>query len=210
MATILASMLVGYLLGSIPSGVWLGRAFKGIDVREHGSKSIGATNVFRVLGAKMGIAVLIIDIGKGFFACLIASRINFGDTLLTVNQLAIIGGLMAVFGHLFPAFARFRGGKGVATGAGILLFLAPLEIAFALIVFAATLLLTRYVSLGSIMAVVFFSSVILIEKYHFGYPLGNEMTGLAFVIFFLIIISHRANIRRLLQGKENKLGAKAR
>jgi glycerol-3-phosphate acyltransferase PlsY len=205
MVSTLAAIVIGYIFGSIPSGVWLGRAIKGIDVREHGSKSIGATNVFRVLGAKLAIAVLLIDIAKGFFACYLAARINFGDTLLTSNQLAIIGGLAAVLGHLFPVFARFRGGKGVATAAGILLFLAPLEIAFALIVFAVTLALTRYVSLSSILAALFFSSAILIEKYHFGYPLGNEMTGLAFIIFILIIFTHRANIQRLLQGKENKL-----
>ena len=208
MATILAAILVGYLLGSIPTGVWMGQAFKGIDVREHGSKSIGATNVFRVLGAKLAIIVLLIDIAKGFFACYLAARINFGDTLLTSNQLAIIGGLAAVLGHLFPAFARFHGGKGVATAAGILLFLAPLEMVFALIVFAVTLALTGYVSLGSILAALFFSAAILIEKYHFGYPLGDEMTGLAFLIFILIIFTHRANIQRLFQGKENKLGVR--
>jgi glycerol-3-phosphate acyltransferase PlsY len=204
MVTILAAILVGYIFGSIPTGVWMGQAVKGIDVREHGSESIGATNVFRVLGAKLAIAVLLIDIAKGFFACYLSSRINFGDTLLTSNQLAIIGGLAAVLGHLFPIFARFRGGKGVATAAGILLFLTPLEIAFALVVFVVTLALTRYVSLGSILAALFFSSAILIEKYHFGYPLGDEMTGLAFLIFILIILTHRANIQRLLHGKENK------
>jgi glycerol-3-phosphate acyltransferase PlsY len=208
MATILLVAIIGYLLGSIPSGVWLGKAFRGIDIREHGSKSIGATNVFRVLGAKLAIAVLLIDVAKGFVACLIASRINLGDTLLSTNQLAMIGGLLAIVGHLFPIFAQFRGGKGVATGAGMLLFLAPLEIAFALLVFIVTLILTRYVSLGSILATFLFSLSIILQRYFYRYPLGDEMVGLAILLLFLILFTHRANIDRLMHGKENKLGAK--
>jgi acyl phosphate:glycerol-3-phosphate acyltransferase len=208
MATILLDAIIGYLLGSIPTGVWLGKAFRGIDIREHGSKSIGATNVFRVLGAKLAIAVLLIDVAKGFMACLIASRINLGDTLLSSNQLAMIGGLLAIVGHLFPLFARFRGGKGVATGAGMLLFLAPLEIAFALLVFIVTLILTRYVSLGSILATFLFSLSIILQKYCYYYPLGDEMVGLAIFLLLLILFTHRANINRLMHGKENKLGAK--
>jgi acyl phosphate:glycerol-3-phosphate acyltransferase len=208
MITILLVALIGYLLGSIPSGVWIGKTFRGIDIREHGSKSIGATNVFRVLGAKLAIAVLLIDIAKGFFSCLIASKINLGDILLSPNQLAIIGGLFAIIGHLFPLYAGFRGGKGVAAGAGMLLFLAPLEIAFALIVFAITLALTRYVSLGSILATLFFSISIIFQKYARHYPLGNEMVGLALFLLLLILFTHRANINRLLHGKENKLGTR--
>ncbi len=209
MITITINALMGYFLGSIPTGVWTGRVFRGIDIREHGSKSIGATNVFRVLGARLAVGVLVIDIAKGFFAAYFGSKINLGDTLLTTGQLAMIAGLAAIIGHLFPLFARFRGGKGVATGAGMLLFLAPLEVAFALIVFVVTIAITRYVSLGSILAACFLSISLIIQKYAYHYPLGNEMIGLAAFILILILLTHRANIGRLMQGTENKLGAKA-
>jgi glycerol-3-phosphate acyltransferase PlsY len=209
MLSILLSAIAGYILGSIPTGVWAGRISGGIDIREHGSKSTGATNVFRVLGARIAIAVLAIDIAKGLLAAYLGSRLNLGDTLLTANQLALIAGIMAIMGHLFPLFAGFRGGKGVATGAGILLFLAPLEILFALLIFTITLAVTRYVSLSSILATLFFSLSLLIQKYIYHYRLGSEMVGLSVFMLILILLTHRANIVRLLRGEENKLGAKA-
>jgi glycerol-3-phosphate acyltransferase PlsY len=209
MLSILLSALAGYVLGSIPTGVWAGQIFRHMDIRKHGSKSTGATNVFRVLGARIAIGVLLIDIAKGFFAAWLGSHLNLGDTLLTGNQLGLIGGILAIIGHLFPLFARFRGGKGVATGAGILLFLAPLELLFALIIFGITLALSRFVSLSSLLAALFLSSSLLIQKYALHYDLGNEMVGLAIFILILIPLTHRANIVRLLRGEENKLGAKA-
>ncbi|HBZ00800.1 MAG TPA: acyl-phosphate glycerol 3-phosphate acyltransferase [candidate division Zixibacteria bacterium] len=200
--------MIGYLFGSIPTGVWVGKIFRGIDIREQGSKSTGATNVYRVLGIRLAIVVLLIDIAKGFFAAYLGSKIYLGDTLLSPNQLAMIAGILAIVGHLFPLFAGFHGGKGVATGAGMLLFLAPLEVAFALVIFIVTVALTRYVSLGSILAALFFALSILIQKYLSHYPLGNEIIGLSLLILVLILYTHRANIRRLIQGTENKLGAK--
>jgi len=208
MVTIIFSAIIGYLFGSIPTGVWVGKIFRGIDIREQGSKSTGATNVYRVLGIRLAIVVLLIDIAKGFFAAYLGSKIYLGDTLLSPNQLAMIAGILAIVGHLFPLFAGFHGGKGVATGAGMLLFLAPLEVAFALVIFIVTVALTRYVSLGSILAALFFALSILIQKYLSHYPLGNEIIGLSLLILVLILYTHRANIRRLIQGTENKLGAK--
>ncbi len=208
MATVIVALATGYVLGSIPSGVWLGRAFKGIDIREHGSRSIGATNVFRVLGAKLAIVVLIVDIAKGFLSCYLASHLDLGDTVLTSGQLAVIAGLAAIMGHLFPIFARFKGGKGVATVAGMLLFLTPLEVGFTLVVFVLTVAITRYVSLGSILGAIFFSSSVLIERYCLGYTHGDEISGLAVLLVILVLFTHRANIHRLLTGTENKLGAK--
>ena len=208
MATIIVALAIGYLLGSIPSGVWVGKAFKRIDIREHGSRSIGATNVFRVLGAKVAVAVLIADIAKGFLACYLASHIDLGDTVLTSGQLAVIGGLAAILGHLFPIFARFKGGKGVATAAGMLLFLTPLELGFALVVFVMTVAITRYVSLGSILGSIFFSSSVLIERYYLGYTHGDEISGLAVLLVIFVVFAHRANIQRLLSGTENKFGVK--
>jgi glycerol-3-phosphate acyltransferase PlsY len=209
MVTILAVILFGYLLGSIPTGVWAGLALKGVDIRQHGSKSTGATNVFRVLGAKLAIGVLLVDVAKGFAAAYLGSRLNLGDTLLTPNQLAMIAGVAAILGHLFPIFARFKGGKGVATGAGMLLFLAPLEVGFAILIFIVVVWLTRFVSLGSLLAASFISISLILEKYYFLYPLGDEMTGLAIVLLAIIIFTHRANIGRLLHGRENRFGAKA-
>ncbi|HBC45960.1 MAG TPA: acyl-phosphate glycerol 3-phosphate acyltransferase, partial [candidate division Zixibacteria bacterium] len=168
----------------------------------------GATNVYRVLGIRLAIVVLLIACAKGFFAAYLGSKIYLGDTLLSPNQLAMIAGILAIVGHLFPLFAGFHGGKGVATGAGMLLFLAPLEVAFALVIFIVTVALTRYVSLGSILAALFFALSILIQKYLSHYPLGNEIIGLSLLILVLILYTHRANIRRLIQGTENKLGAK--
>ena len=209
MLSILVSAITGYLLGSIPTGVWAGHLFRHIDIREHGSKSTGATNVFRVLGAKIAIGVLLIDIAKGFFAAYLGSHVDLGDTLLTPNQLALVAGVFSILGHLFPVFAGFRGGKGVATGAGVILYLAPLELLFAVLIFAITLALTRYVSLGSLLAAIFLSLSLLVQKYILHYPLGDEMIGLAVFILILIPLTHRANIGRLLHGKENKLGARA-
>jgi len=204
--TIIAVVAIGYIFGSIPTGIWLGKALKGIDIREHGSKSMGATNVFRVLGWKLAVVALFIDIAKGFFAAFIASGINLGDTMLTSYQLALIAGLAAITGHLYPLFANFKGGKGIATGAGLLLYLAPLELGFAVSVFILTVLISRYVSLGSLLAVAFFSISIILERIYFDYPHGDEMLALAVLILILVIYTHRSNIKRLVRGEENRFG----
>lgn len=206
MVTIIAVVAIGYIFGSIPTGIWLGKALKGIDIREHGSKSMGATNVFRVLGWKLAVVALIIDIAKGFFAAFIASRINLGDTMLMPYQLALIAGLAAVVGHLYPLFANFKGGKGIATGAGMLLYLTPLELGFAVLVFILTVLISRYVSLGSLLAAAFFSISIILERIYFDYPYGDEMLALAVLILILVIYTHRSNIKRLVRGEENRFG----
>lgn len=208
MVTIIVVAAVGYLLGSIPTGVWLGKAFKGIDLREHGSGSMGATNVFRVLGWRLAVLTLIIDVAKGFLAALLASKINLGDIALLPRQLALIGGLTAIIGHLYPVFAKFKGGKGIATGAGMLLYLVPLELGFAVLVFVLTVVITRYVSLGSLLASTFLALAIIMERYYLGYPYGEEMITFIILLFAAVIFTHRSNIKRLLQGNENKLGAK--
>jgi len=206
--TILVVAAVGYVLGSIPTGVWLGKALKGLDLREHGSGSMGATNVFRVLGWKLAVLTLVVDVAKGFLAAFIASKINLGDIGLLPRQLALIAGLMAVIGHLYPIFARFKGGKGIATGAGMLLYLLPLELGFAVLVFILTVLITRYVSLGSLLAAAFLAAAVILERYYLGYPHGDEMIAFVFILLLAVLFTHRSNIKRLISGKENKLGAK--
>jgi len=201
-------MALGYLLGSVPTGVWLGKTIKGIDLREHGSGSTGATNVFRVLGWKLAVLTLLVDVAKGFLAAFFASMINLGDIALLPRQLALVAGLAAIVGHLYPLFAKFKGGKGIATGAGMLLFLVPLELGFAVLVFILTVLITRYVSLGSLLASTFLALIIILERFHLGYPHGDEMIVFVFILVLAVLLTHRSNIKRLVNGNENKLGVK--
>ncbi len=200
MAEITAAMLLSYLLGSVPSSVWMGRIFRGIDLREHGSGNAGATNAFRVLGKPIGIAVLILDMGKGFLA---VQTIHFQDHFETGSSgwilLSIVLGLMAVTGHIFPVFARFRGGKGVATVAGAGLAIHPWAALSAMGVYLVVFLLTRLSALGSLIAalsypvwmiLVYRSDSVVLHLFSVAVPL-------------LIIITHRSNIRQLIGGSKS-------
>ena len=190
-----------YLLGSIPSAVWIGKAAKGVDVREHGSKNAGATNTMRVLGVKTGIPVLLIDICKGYAAVTLALFSPTFDPLTNafVNFQLVLGAA-AVLGHVFPVFAGFRGGKGVATIVGVLLALHWQATLIAIAVFLITLLISHYVSLGSlIMGLSFPISVICIFKTD-----SISLKIFSVAVSILLLITHRKNISRLLKGKENK------
>lgn len=194
-------IVFAYLIGSIPSAVWLGKRFYKIDVREFGSGNAGATNTFRVLGKKAGIVVLVCDILKGSLAVLLA---NFSFYQISSNQfvnLQLALGISAVVGHVFPVFAGFRGGKGVATILGIVICLTPITSALVLIVFLTVLILTRYVSLSSIMAGI--SYPILLK-----FILKNDnQTLFIFSIFvsILLVITHKKNISRLLKKQESRV-----
>ena len=190
-----------YLLGSIPSAVWIGKATNGIDVREHGSKNAGATNTMRVLGVKTGIPVLLIDIVKGFAAVklvLFSPAFEAGTNAFVNFQLAL--GAAVVLGHIFPVFAGFRGGKGVATIVGILLALHWQATLIAIVVFLITLLIGKYMSLSSLMMGLSYPvSVICI------FETGSiSMKIFSVVVSILLLITHRKNISRLLNGTENK------
>ena len=190
-----------YLLGSIPSAVWIGKAFKGVDIREHGSKNAGATNMMRVLGVKIGIPVLLIDVFKGFAAVklvLLSPSFETGTNAFVNFQLVL--GAAAVIGHVFPVFARFRGGKGVATIVGILLALHWQATLVAIIIFFISLFISKYVSLSSLMMGLSFPvSVIFIFKTE-----SISLKIFSAVVCILLFITHRKNIIRLLNGKENK------
>jgi glycerol-3-phosphate acyltransferase PlsY len=194
-------IVFAYLIGSIPSSVWLGKRFYKIDVREFGSGNAGATNTFRVLGKKAGIVVLVCDILKGSLAVLLA---NLSFYQISSNQfvnLQLALGISAVVGHVFPVFAGFRGGKGVATILGIVICLTPITSALVLIVFLTVLILTRYVSLSSIMAGI--SYPILLK-----FILKNDnQTLFIFSIFvsILLVITHKKNISRLLKKQESRV-----
>lgn len=194
--------IIAYLLGSIPTAVWVGRAKYGIDVREHGSKNAGATNTFRVLGKKAGITVLSIDVLKGFIATFLPYLFNVGewqsDELITVQ---ILASLMAVVGHVFPVFASFRGGKGVATSLGVIIGLHPPAAGICIAVFLMVFILSQYVSLGAICAAIAFPSCI-----YFVFGIKSVwLNGFAMLLAVLVIFAHRQNIRRLIAGNENKM-----
>jgi len=201
----ISALLFAYLFGSIPTAVWLGQAFYGVDVREYGSGNAGATNTFRVLGKKAGIAVMIIDIAKGYTATNLAYFIGLSvtgpqHTSQFVNyQLAL--GVTAVMGHLFPIFAGFRGGKGVATLFGMILAVNFPAAMFCVLVFVVVLLATKYVSLGSICAGFTFplSTIFILQS-----TIRSEVLY-GMCVCILILITHQKNLERLLKGKESKV-----
>ncbi|WP_306552280.1 glycerol-3-phosphate 1-O-acyltransferase PlsY [Daejeonella sp.] len=201
----ISALILAYLFGSIPTAVWIGQAFYGIDVREYGSGNAGATNTFRVLGKKAGIAVMVLDILKGYTATNLAYLIGLSvtgpqDSVQFVNyQLAL--GVTAVMGHLFPVFAGFRGGKGIATLFGMILAVHTGAALICVLTFVVVLLISKYVSLSSILSGFSFPlSVIFI----FQSPIRSVVLY-GMCICVLILITHQKNIERLLKGKESKV-----
>ncbi|MDR0688585.1 MAG: glycerol-3-phosphate 1-O-acyltransferase PlsY [Prevotellaceae bacterium] len=194
-----------YLLGSIPSAVWIGKLLYGVDVREHGSGNAGTTNVLRVLGAKAAIPVFAVDTLKGLLAVLAAYLVPGVDRSAEFfGVVKIACGLLAVVGHMYPVFAGFRGGKGVATTLGVAIAIQPVGALVALGVFAAVFAATRYVSLGSLCAGLSFPPVVIFLLRE------PKLSIRIFVIFacLLLFYTHRKNIRRLLSGTEPKTSFK--
>ena len=197
-------LIVAYLLGSIPSAVWIGKRYYGIDVREHGSKNAGATNTLRVLGKQAALPVFALDVLKGFVAVTLMSLMKYspavGDNLLTILKLLAV--VAAVIGHIFPIFADFRGGKGVATLVGSVIAIAPSIILLCFGVWLVIFLLFNYVSLASMCAGVSFPIFILVSpKTH------DNLTLIifSFLVAILLIWTHRKNISRLRAGTESKI-----
>ena len=193
-----------YLIGSIPSAVWVATAMYGADVRNFGSKNAGATNTFRVLGRGAGILVLAIDIAKGLSAAAIANVMLDADLIhqndLTFFQIAF--GVVAIVGHIFPVFAGFKGGKGVATMIGMV-FTVQLNLALAIIgIFFIVLLLSKYVSLGSLVAS--FTFPLLLVSSLFEHGVDERTVCVSSSLFVIVAVTHRQNIQRLLAGNENK------
>lgn len=203
-----ATALVAYLLGSIPTGYLVAKA-RGIDIRSVGSGNIGATNVFRVLGKPAGIFVLLVDAAKGFLACEFAGRVTFSLLASRMNAalpdaevLRIVGGLFAILGHNYTCWLRFKGGKGIATSAGVVLALLPQALALALGAWLLLFFLTRYVSVASITA----AFILPFAAWWAGRSI--RMIVVAALISALAIYKHRSNIQRLLNGTENRFGAR--
>jgi acyl phosphate:glycerol-3-phosphate acyltransferase len=201
-------MLLGaYLLGSIPSAVWVGKWFFGVDVREHGSKNAGATNTFRILGKKAGIPVLFFDVFKGWLAVRLFSSFSSlepGTSQMVNLQMAL--GMMAVIGHIFPIYVRFKGGKGVATLLGIILAIHFKAALVAFLIFVVVFVISKYVSLGAIIAAIFFPFILI-----YGFKVqSSSLQYFATAISVLLILTHRKNIYRLLKNQENKMELKLR
>ena len=195
------SVVLAYLAGSIPSAVWAGKVFHGIDVREHGSGNAGATNTVRVLGWKTGIPVLVFDLFKGRLAAMLPRFLEVapaGSEQILVLQ--IVCGLAAIVGHVFPVFAGFRGGKGVATTFGVLLALHPLLTLTCAGIFLLVLFISGYVSLSSMTAVAMFP-VLLVTLFRTPSIL---LIIFSIVVAVAVIVTHAKNIRRLLKGEEKK------
>ena len=199
--TIAFLLVLAYLIGSIPTAVWVSKWVFGIDIREHGSGNAGATNAFRILGTKAGCGVMLVDMLKGFLAVKLSLFSAFYVTSEPFVNLQIFLGLSAVVGHIFPIWADFRGGKGIATLFGMILSIQPLVAVSLVAVFVLMLFLTRYVSLSSITASIAFPLLILFifNAHELSYRLFAIATA------FLVVLTHHKNISRLLNGNENKV-----
>ena len=189
----LLGFVLGHVCGSVPSGLWLVQAFHGIDIRNYGSKNIGTTNVFRTVGPKTAVLVLIADAFKGILAVGIMSYF-FHNPLLDV-----ITALGALLGHNYSLFLGFKGGKGVATALGLLIFMMPKVAVASFGIWLVCVLLTRYVSLGSIMAAIFTPPL----AWYLGYP--SAYVFFSVVAAFFVVLRHKENIHRLLTGTESKI-----
>jgi len=191
-------ILVSYLIGSIPTGLILSRAFAKVDVRNYGSRNIGATNVYRSAGKKLGILTLLGDIIKGFLPVYFVYLITGSENWTALSA------VVAFLGHLYPIYLKFSGGKGVATGFGVFLFLAPKLIIFCLGVFAVVLIFSRYVSLSSMSAALTLPLLMIFLPN--SYPPIYKATALFLAI--MIIFRHQENIKRIINRQESKIGAK--
>lgn len=206
MIQIFIAIVLAYLLGSIPNSVWIGRGLKGLDLREHGSGNAGATNAFRVLGKPIGTIVLILDMLKAYLAVYLAvfqDVIEPGTEAWMVFRIGL--GLVAILGHIFPVFAGFRGGKGVAAMAGIGLALHPLSALAAMGIYLVVFLVSRISALGSLLAVLSYPIwVILVFKTDY-----LAMKIFSLIVVMLVLITHRSNIQRLIQKEEKSLFRKS-
>lgn len=205
-------ILASYLLGSIPTAVIISKAFFGFDIRTKGSGNMGSTNAFRILGWKWGIIVQLIDITKGILAVILVANFLGNDLvgkvswISDIKVLQIVAGISAVAGHIWSLFVNFKGGKGVNTAAGMLLGLAPIDFGVAFGLFTIAVIFSGYISLGSIVAAISIPASLFFRTY----ILGETIPGFHTLVYFgltimvLVIYTHRSNIKRLVDGNENK------
>ena len=197
-------IVISYLLGSFPTAIIAGKWLKNIDIREHGSGNAGATNVFRVLGWKAAVVVLLIDMVKGFVPVFYLAPALAGAAGQVI-YFQLLAAIAAILGHMFTVFAGFKGGKGVGTSAGAFLGLAPVPLLLALLTFIVIVALTHYVSLGSLLASLIFVAILFLQRFVLQMEIPDVLLVISALIVALIWYAHRSNIKRLLQGKENRL-----
>lgn len=213
---LVAIIVLSYLIGSIPFSIIVSKAVQGIDIREHGSGNAGGTNVFRTLGWKWGLLVILLDALKGVFVVLVVTRlfflaeiqfVNIFNTFEDFTVVQIIAGLSAIAGHVWSVFAGFKGGKGIATALGILITIATIDMLFAVAVFIIVVAISKYVSLGSIIGAVTVPSVMIIRENFFHADIQGYNTMLPFLVGLVVfvIFTHRKNIQRLWTGRESKI-----
>jgi glycerol-3-phosphate acyltransferase PlsY len=198
--SVIGCTALGYLCGSLPWGLWLGRWFRGVDVRQVGSGNLGATNVFRSLGRGLGLATLALDMLKGALPVWIVPALPLADPFPGGREAcALAVGFAAVAGHVWTFLAGFRGGKGVATTVGVLLAVAPRAFAAFAVVFLATVALTRFISLGSVLGSIAFAVVLLLAE-----GLASPTAWFGAGVAVLVLVRHRENLRRLANGTESR------
>jgi glycerol-3-phosphate acyltransferase PlsY len=214
MFALLVVFILCYLIGSIPSSLWMGKLFYKVDIREHGSGNAGATNTFRILGWKAGTIVLLFDFGKGLICTTVISQwayligsgpISFHPAWEVDAMLVILCGVGAVIGHMFPVYAKFSGGKGAATACGMLYGIEPVSISITLVIFLIVMLSTHYVSLGSISGAIVYPISQLVLRYGIGWDIDGSIIIFSSAIAIGIIVKHKGNIQRLLNGTENRI-----
>lgn len=207
-------VVLSYLIGSIPNSILISRAVSGIDIRKHGSGNAGGTNVMRVLGWKYGLLVIFLDALKGAVAVVIISRLFYGPLPFEnvspfddFTLVQIIAGMSAVIGHIWTVFAEFKGGKGIATALGMLLTLITIDMLIAVGIFALVVLISRYVSLGSIIAALSVPATLFIRENLFHVDIPGYSTLFPFIVGVtaLVIFTHRKNLVRIINGNENKI-----
>lgn len=216
MLSLIVVILVSYLIGAIPSSLWTGKLFFDVDIRDHGSGNAGATNTFRILGWKAGTAVLLFDFGKGLLCTTVVSKLAWiiGDGPIALYpgwdlepMLLIICGVAAVVGHMFPVYANFSGGKGAATACGMLYGIEPISISISLAIFLILMFSTRYVSVGSIAGALAYPITQLILRYGIGWDIDGSILLFSSALAIAIIVKHKGNIKRLLNGTENRVNS---
>jgi len=209
MLTLIAVLLLGYLVGSFPTAILTGKIVRGwdFDIRHEGSGNAGGTNVFRVLGWQAGLIVTLVDVFKGVVATLWVSQWQpFGTSYIDTTVMPILTGLAAVCGHIWTVFANFRGGKGVGTAGGMIIALYPVAAIICLAIFIVVVYLTRYVSVGSMVAALSLPGVLWLTQSLFNYEVPDALFQFSILVGVLMVFTHRKNIRRLIEGTESRFG----
>lgn len=214
MYLLLTIVLLSYLIGSIPTSIIVGKLVKGIDIRNFGSGNAGGTNVYRVLGWKYGILVILLDALKGALAVILVARLHYGSMPFEnatpfddFTLVQIIAGVAAVIGHIWTIFAGFRGGKGIATALGMLITIITVDMLLAIVVFLLVVSISKYISLGSIIAAISVPLIMIIREniFHVDIPGYGILLPFCIGIALLIIYTHRKNLDRIFKGNENRV-----